>query len=53
MIYDYYFTIALITVLIILLGFVAPVIGFIAGIIWMSYGITRLVIQMAKNKNAS
>jgi prolipoprotein diacylglyceryltransferase len=51
MIYDYYFTIVFITILIILLGFVAPVIGFIAGISWMSYGITRLAVQMAKNKN--
>lgn len=51
MIYDYYFTIVLITILIILLGFVAPAIGLTIAIIWMSYGIIRLVIQMAKNKN--
>ena len=53
MIYDYYFTIVLITVLIILLGFVAPALGLTTAIIWMSYGLIRLIIQLAKDKNVS
>lgn len=48
---DFIFIITLLTTLIVILGFVAPMIGFAASIVWLAYGTTRLIQQLANRDN--
>ena len=51
--YDFTFILALLTIVIIILGFVAPTIGLAAAIMWAAYGTTRLIQQLVHRKNVS
>lgn len=53
MTYDFIFMITLLTTLIVILGFVAPPIGFAAAITWTAYGTTRLIQELVYRKNVS
>lgn len=48
---DYLVLILLLNVTIIFLGFVAPILGLATGMIWLGYGLTRLVQELADRKN--
>jgi len=44
---DIIFLIILLMITIIILGFAAPPLGFAASIVWATYGITRLIQELA------
>lgn len=51
--YDFTFILALLTIVIIILGFVAPAIGLAAAIMWAAYGTTRLIQELVHRKDVS
>lgn len=49
--YDFIFTLALLTITIIILGFIAPNIGLAVAVMWTAYGITRTIQILANRDN--